>query len=159
VNEPAPPPTVELRDVEERDLAVLFEQQLDPEATEMAAFPARGREEFMAHWAKNLADAGNVTRTIVVDGTVAGYICSFVIAAEREIGYWVGREHWGRGIATRALQIFLADQRDRPLFAHVAKHNVGSIRVLAKCGFEVVGEEKTTIRGVDRDDLVMRLAR
>jgi RimJ/RimL family protein N-acetyltransferase len=151
--------TVELRAVEEAHLPILFEQQLDPEATEMAAFPPRDRDAFMAHWSKILADNGPATRTILLDGSVAGYICSFDITGEREVGYWIGREHWGKGVATRALQIFLDEQRNRPLYAHVAKHNVGSIRVLEKCGFEVVGEDKTTVRGVDRDDLVMMLPR
>ena len=151
--------TVELRAVEEADLPLLFEQQLDPEATRMAAFPPRDRDAFMAHWAKILADNAPATRTILFDGSVAGYICSFDISGKREVGYWIGREHWGKGVATRALRMFLEEQRDRPLYAHVAKHNVGSIRVLEKCGFEVVGEEKTELRGVEREDVVMVLVR
>ncbi len=150
---------VELRAVEEADLPLLFEQQLDPEATRMAAFPPRDRDAFMAHWSKILADNALATRTILLDGSVAGYICSFDISGEREVGYWIGREHWGKGVATRALQIFLDEQRGRPLYAHVAKHNVGSIRVLGKCGFEVLREEKTELRGVEREDVVMMLAR
>ena len=150
---------VELRPVEHADLDVLFEQQLDPEATRMAAFPPRDREAFMAHWTKILAEAAVAPRAIVVDGSVAGYICSFDISGEREVGYWIGREHWGKGIATRALRIFLAEQRDRPLYAHVAKHNVGSIRVLEKCGFALLREEKTSLQGVEREDIVLVLAR
>lgn len=151
--------TVELRAVEEADLPILFEQQLDPEATRMAAFPARDRDAFMAHWSKILAEADVAPRAILLDGSVAGYICSFDLSGEREVGYWVGREHWGKGVATRALRIFLDEQRDRPLYAHVAKHNVGSIRVLEKCGFAVLREEKTTLRGVEREDVVLVLAR
>ncbi len=149
--------TVELRAVEEADLPLLFEQQLDPEATRMAAFPPRDRDAFMAHWSKILADPALAKRTILLDGSVAGYICSFHISGEREVGYWIGREHWGKGVATRALQIFLAELRDRPLYAHVAKHNVGSIRVLEKCGFEVLRDEKTELRGVEREDVVLVL--
>jgi len=33
-------PSILLRDVTESDLHIFFEQQLDPEATAMAAFPA-----------------------------------------------------------------------------------------------------------------------
>jgi hypothetical protein len=40
---------VQLRDVREADLPVFFEHQLDPEATRMAAFPARDREPITAH--------------------------------------------------------------------------------------------------------------
>ena len=58
---------------------------------------------------------------------------------ERDVGYWIGREHWGKGIATAALGALLAELQDRPLFAHVVEHNIGSIRVLEKCGFSNVG--------------------
>ena len=44
------PNTVTLRDVTEADLPIFYEQQLDPEATQMAAFPSRDRDAFMAHW-------------------------------------------------------------------------------------------------------------
>jgi len=32
--------------------------------------------------------------------------------------------------------------RVRPLFAYVAKHNFGSLRVLQKCGFVICGEDQ-----------------
>jgi RimJ/RimL family protein N-acetyltransferase len=44
----------------------------------------------------------------------------------------------GAGVATAALAAFLMIVEERPLFAHVAEHNVGSIRVLEKCGFALV---------------------
>jgi hypothetical protein len=34
----------------------------------------------------------------------------------------------------------LDEIKERPLFAHVAKSNVGSVRVLEKCGFTVARE-------------------
>ncbi|MCH2597355.1 MAG: hypothetical protein MKZ95_16395 [Pirellulales bacterium] len=43
---------VALCDVEKDDLHIFHEQQLDPEATQMAAFPSRDYEPFMAHWEK-----------------------------------------------------------------------------------------------------------
>jgi RimJ/RimL family protein N-acetyltransferase len=126
---------VRLRPVEDPDLGVFFEHQADPEANEMAAFPARGKEQFAAHWAKIRADDIAVLRTIVADSTVAGYITSWEQEGQRLIAYWVGREHWGRGVATQALAQFTRQVTTRPLHAHVATHNVGSIRVLEKCGF------------------------
>ena len=42
----------------------------------MAAFPARDRDQFAAHWAKIRAD-DTVVRTIVADGMVAGNIVSW----------------------------------------------------------------------------------
>jgi len=132
---------VQLRNVIESDLLILFKQQLDPEATAMAAFPSRNRDAFMAHWAKIMADEANILRTIVFDGKVAGNIVGWEDSGEWEVGYWIGKEYWGKGIATRALALFLDLVKTRPLYAHVVKHNIGSRRVLEKCGFKVIGEE------------------
>lgn len=127
--------TVRLRNVEDRDLEVFFIHQADPQAVEMAAFPARDKDQFAAHWAKVRADDALVARTIVADGMVAGNIGSWQDDGQQLIGYWVGREWWGRGVATQALALFVEEVSVRPLYAHVAVHNVGSIRVLEKCGF------------------------
>ena len=54
------------------------------------------------------------------------------------VGYWIGKEHWGRGIASAALRLYLDVDRHRPLLATVAEHNAGSRRVLEKAGFELV---------------------
>jgi RimJ/RimL family protein N-acetyltransferase len=127
---------VHLRDVRDDDLVALFEHQTDPEANRMANFEARDRDAFMAHWAKILRDDSVVVRTIEVEGRVAGNIVSWEHDGERDVGYWIGRDDWGKGVATAALTAFLVELDSRPLHAHVAAHNVGSIRVLEKCGFE-----------------------
>jgi RimJ/RimL family protein N-acetyltransferase len=127
-----------LRDVREDDLDVFFEQQREPEAVAMAVFPAREREAFDAHWRRVLADDRNVVRAIEVDGEVAGNIGSWEQDGRRLVGYWIGRDFWGRGIATSALAE-LAAELGRPLHAWVASSNLGSIRVLEKCGFVQVG--------------------
>jgi len=148
-----------LRDVTESDLPILFEQQLDPEATAMAAFPSRDHDAFMAHWKKIMAYEKNLIKTILRDGQVAGYILSWEMEGEREVGYWIGKEYWGKGIATQALAEYVSIVKTRPLFAHVAKHNVGSQRVLEKCGFTVIGEDKyTNPAGVEVEEFVLKLA-
>ena len=63
-------------------------------------------------------------------------------AGEREVGYWIGKKYWGRGVATRALAAFLRLEARRPLYANVARHNVASIRVLENCGIRVSGKEQ-----------------
>jgi RimJ/RimL family protein N-acetyltransferase len=130
-----------LRDVTEADLPIFFEHQLDPTATAMAAFPSRDRDAFMTHWAKIMMDDPVILKTILFNGQIAGNIVSFVQSGEREVCYWLGKEYWGQGIATKALAAFLEQVMDRPLYAHVAKHNRGSHRVLEKCGFMIVGED------------------
>ena len=148
-----------LRDVEESDLPIFYEQQLDPEATAMAAFPARDREPFMAHWAKIMADKSVILKTILFDSQVTGNIVSWEQDGEREVGYWVGKEFWGKGIATGALIEFLNQVKTRPLVAHVAKHNIGSRRVLEKCGFAFIKEDKYyNASGEETEEIILKLA-
>jgi RimJ/RimL family protein N-acetyltransferase len=134
-----------LRDVVESDLDAFFEHQRDPDANEMAIFPARDRETFDAHWRKILADDSLTKRTIVHAGQVAGNIGCWEQDGQRLVGYWIGREFWGKGIATEALAELTEELKVRPLHAWVATTNVGSIRVLEKCGFVQVGSRTTDV--------------
>jgi RimJ/RimL family protein N-acetyltransferase len=154
---------VVLRDVEEADLPTLFEQFRDPDASRMAAFTAKDPEDrtaFMAHWARLLAEPSVAKKAIVLGGCVAGSIASFGPPEEREVTYWIGREHWGRGVATAALRELLELERTRPLFARAASDNAGSIRVLQKCGFRIIRHERgfANARGAEIAEVVLRLA-
>lgn len=133
---------VQLRDVIEDDLPIFFQQQLDPDASYMAAFPSRDSDAFMAHWKQLLSDETKIKKTILFNEQVAGNIGSWQQSGKQEIGYWIGKEFWGKGIATKALSKFLLQIKVRPLYAYVAKHNYASIRVLEKCGFIIIDEEK-----------------
>jgi RimJ/RimL family protein N-acetyltransferase len=133
--------TVSLRPVTEDDLDVFFQQQLDAEASAMAAFPSRDHDAFYSHWHKILAGGEGTERTIEASGDVAGYIVSWFQDGHREVGYWLGKGYWGRGIASTALRRFVAEIPERPLLAWVAEHNVGSIRVLEKAGFVPDGRD------------------
>ena len=151
---------VRLRAVKDGDLPVFFIHQLDPEAIRLAAFPSRDRVAFMAHWAKIRATPQEtITRTILCHGQVAGNIGSWVQAGQREVSYWLGREFWGRGIASAALALLLVEVKTRPLQAHVISRNVASIRVLQKCGFLITGSEKSRgATGAEIEELFLSLA-
>ena len=131
-----------LRNVEEDDLPILFEHQRDPEAISMAAFPSREWDAFISHWRHNvLGVPANKALTILVDDQVAGYVASWEQNGKRLVGYWIGKEYWGRGVARSALDDFLTNHdHHRPIHAYVALSNPRSIRVLEKCGFQRVGE-------------------
>ena len=147
-----------IRDVVETDLPIFYEQQLDPEATAMAAFPARDREPFMAHWVKILANESGIHKTVLFNDQVAGNIVCWEQDGEREVGYWIGKEFWGKGIATKALAEFLNQVKIRPIIAHVAKHNIASRRVLEKCGFTFIKEDKYfNSSGEDVEEIVLKL--
>src|SRR6266850_2084211 len=85
-----------LREIEDDDLGVLFEHSSDRDAIRMAAFTS---PEFDDR-------------------------ASFDLEGRREVTYWIGREDWGRGIATRGLQEFLQLEATRPLYAGAASDNV-----------------------------------
>ena len=66
-----------------------------------------------------------------------------------EIGYWLGEEFWGRGIATEAL-IAVTDHAFSNydvcrLYAHVFDWNRASARVLEKAGYEFEGRMKQSV--------------
>ncbi|MBI5435184.1 MAG: GNAT family N-acetyltransferase [Planctomycetes bacterium] len=132
---PVPERDVLLRVVVDGDLELFFEHQADPIACGVAGFESRARDAFFAHWAKVRANPDGLVRAVLAGDELVGNVVSWGPEDERLVGYWIGREHWNRSIATRALAAFLAIETRRPLFAHVARANVASQRVLAKCGF------------------------
>ncbi len=148
---------VQLRDVEADDLRLFFEHQRDPIAVALVGFQSRDRAAFDQHWEKLLANDSCLKKTIVADGKVAGNIGSWLSDGKREIGYWIDRTLWGRGIATEALSAFLRLEQTRPLHAGVAKHNAASIRVLQKCGFTLLGPEETAPDPTEASHVLLRL--
>ncbi|MEJ2852265.1 MULTISPECIES: GNAT family N-acetyltransferase [unclassified Saccharothrix] len=146
----------------EADVLVFFEHQLDPEANHMAAFGAADptdRAAFLVRWARILADDTVVVKTIEFDGRVVGHIGRFTQFGEPEVTYWIDREYWGMGLATAALDEFLELDPTRPLYARAAVDNLGSLRVLDKCGFVAVGEDVGYAegRGEDVEEFILRL--
>jgi RimJ/RimL family protein N-acetyltransferase len=153
---------VSLRPVLPVDLELLFQQFRDPDAVRMAAFTAKDpsdRAAFDAHWTKLVALPTVRARAVVADGVVVGSITAFDADLGREVTYWIDRAQWGRGLATAALAALLAEETTRPLFARASKDNAGSIRVLEKCGFRVVGADRffANARGAEIDEVVLRL--
>jgi len=128
--------TVTLCDVSVDDLETLFQQQLEPEALQMAAFAARDREAFMTHWRDRvMGDPSGTKQSIVVDNQIAGYVVCYASEGKHFLGYWLGKRFWGRGIGSQAVAILLSTQSVRPIYAEVAAHNAASIRILTKFGF------------------------
>lgn len=136
---------ISLREFEENDLKIIFEQQLDTEANFMAAFTHKDPTDFKRfseHWKNNLSKEDTTTRIIIYDGRNIGYVAAYNLLEELHIGYWIDKKYWGKGIATEAVQLFLKIVATRPLKARVAFDNCGSIKVLEKCGFKLCGEDE-----------------
>lgn len=154
-----------LRDVVPDDLPIFFAHQLDAEANHMAAFTPKEPTNwpaFATRWNMILGDEAALAKAIVLEGQVVGHVLSYEQDGKPEVSYWIGREHWGQGIATRALAEFLAHVNEtRPIYARVAKDNIGSLRVLEKCGFSVIGEARgfANARGEEIEEWVLELQR
>jgi len=155
---------VVLRETTEEDFPVFFEQQLDPIANSVAVFGAKDpadRNAFTAKWSRILADETITNRTIVFEGRVAGQVLSFTApwSGLPEVSYWIGREYWGRGIATRALSLLLGQISLRPIYGRAARENPASIRVLEKCGFKITGSDRSfsDSRGEEVDEVLLEL--
>jgi RimJ/RimL family protein N-acetyltransferase len=129
---------IRLRDVTDSDIGTFFEDQQDPEGVAMAAFASRNADEHAAHWRRIRADDTVMLKAVLYRGEVAGNVVSWLNGDERAVGYWIGRAFWGNGVASRALASFVNEVGERPLFGYVARHNAASVRVLEKCGFEMV---------------------
>jgi RimJ/RimL family protein N-acetyltransferase len=135
--DPATGGPVRLRRVERDDLPRMFLLQIDPESNRLAGTIPRSAEAFDAHWAGVLRDPGVTAKAILRDEALVGTVACFLRDGLAHVGYWIGREHWGQGIATRALRLLLLDVATRPLYACVATGNGASLRVLQKCGFGI----------------------
>jgi RimJ/RimL family protein N-acetyltransferase len=153
--------SITIREVESSDLATFYEHQLDPEALRVAAFVGRDPKDkmgFDADW-ENFEVVTNTTRTIVAEKQVAGYIACYPHDENLEATYWLGREFWGRGLATQALNRMLKRVAERPIVGRAATDNIGSVRVLQKCGFRIIGKNKGFAkgRGEDTEEYILRL--
>ncbi|MFC0275000.1 GNAT family N-acetyltransferase [Metabacillus herbersteinensis] len=151
-----------LRNVIEDDLPIFFKHQQDSEANQMAAFTSKNPNDwdsFTEHWNKILANKDIVKQTIIVENTVVGHVSHFEQFGEPEISYWIGKEYWGKGIATNALREFLKQVAIRPLYARAAKDNAGSLKVLKRCGFRITGEDGgyANARGKEVEEFVLTL--
>jgi RimJ/RimL family protein N-acetyltransferase len=156
------PHVVTLRATRAGDLDELFRFRQDPEASRMAAFTSGDhddRDVFDTRWARLIADPEVDVRTIRADGVIVGDLVRWSDDDATYVGYWIDTAHWGEGIATRALRLFLDAVHDRPLLAHVAADNTGSIRVLEKLGFAQAGSAVSfaNARGVDIEERIYRL--
>jgi RimJ/RimL family protein N-acetyltransferase len=153
---------VTLRLIDDSDLDALFDQMRDPESVRMAAFTAKDpndREAFDIRMSKSRTSLDGTLRAVTRDGHLVGSIASFVIDGDTEVTYWIDRSVWGQGVASQALALFLDMVPVRPLYARAASDNIGSLRVLRKAGFAIIGTEISyaSARNSEIEEAVLRL--
>lgn len=155
-------PEIKLRPTELSDLTCLFQFQLDKEGGYLAAFMPKDpadKTAYLTKYTKLLNDPNVNNQTIMADDIIVGSIAKFVMEGDDEITYWIDRNFWGQGIATKALKEFLAIETTRPLFGRVAFDNFGSQKVLEKCGFVKIGSDKgfANARNAEIEEFIYKL--
>jgi RimJ/RimL family protein N-acetyltransferase len=155
-------PKITLRPIQPEDIPLFYAMETDEASRQMAAFgppPPVDPAAYTERWQRMLSNPEGMACTILADGEVAGYVLKFIMFGEDTVAYWIARSHWGKGIATAALGLLLAQVRERPLYARAASDNLGSRRVLEKCGFVVIAEETNfaEARKANTPEVIMRL--
>ncbi|MDN3692368.1 GNAT family N-acetyltransferase [Chryseobacterium tructae] len=153
---------IELRPTTIADLDTLFQFQLDDEGRHLAAFTSQestNKEAYLAKYTRLLNDPTINNQTIIVDAVIAGSIAKFIMEGDTEITYWIDRNFWGKGVATKALKAFLTLETSRPIFGRVAFDNLGSQKVLENCGFVRIGTDKgfANARQTEIEEFIYRL--
>jgi RimJ/RimL family protein N-acetyltransferase len=153
---------IALREIRDEDLDGIFDQMRDPDGVWMAAFTAEDPDDrafFDAHMARVRADPGVTMRAITRDGQLVGHVASFDRDGELEVTYGVDRSAWGQGVASRALDLLLQEVRTRPVHARAASDNLGSLRVLERAGFRIIGTNRdfAQARKAEIEETILRL--
>ena len=132
-------PPVSIRPTTAADLPTIYQNQIDEESNALARTKPHSAEKFKTIWEKVISDPAIESRVIIEEGQVVGVINCFKVNGQDSIGYWIGRPHWGRGVATRGLSLMLEEVKRRPLYASATRSNAASVRVLERCGFRLTG--------------------
>ncbi len=154
---------IKLRPTQISDLDTLFQFQLDKKGGYLAAFMPKNpadKAAYIIKYTKLLGDPTVNNQTIVIDNIIVGSIAKFTIEGDTEITYWIDRNFWGQGVATKALKDFLVNETSRPIFGRVAFDNFGSQKVLKKCGFVKIGSDKgfANARQAEIEELIYKLS-
>ena len=127
------------------DLETLFVFQSNKDGIWMAAFTAKDqsdKEFYINKWTKIVENPDINMQTIRFENKIVGSLVHFDMMEETNVSYWIDQQYWGKGFATEGLKAFIKDVAKRPLFGRVAYDNYGSQKVLNKCGFKLIGQDK-----------------
>ena len=137
------------------------------------AFPHPYTLEDAYDWVAHAGSQAPLTELAIADGdgdeivgSVGFRVQEDMLRHSAEVGYWVARSHWGRGIASRSLAAIVGHAFEHfdlnRLFAGVKEGNEASLRVLRANGFVLEGRLREAItgrQGETKDELVYGLLR
>ena len=162
-----------LRPWRDDDAAALFKYASDPEVGPRAGWPPHQSvdeslqiiQKFFDNdytWAVELKETSEAIGCV---GYLPASFSNLKIGEDQcEVGYWIARPYWGKGICTEALQLVIDhcinEKGFTVLWGDYFLDNPASGRVMEKCGFVDTGEETLCPRlevGSDRPVRVMKL--
>lgn len=151
-----------LRRARRGDLEPLHAMMSDPETMRYWSTPPHADLETTRAWLEGMIGAPRESSDDFIverDGEVLGKLGAWRLP---EVGYLIGRPHWGRGYATEALTAFAAHafaHRTDHLTADVDPRNAASLALLARVGFRETGRAARTwcVGGEWCDSIYLRL--
>lgn len=152
---------IRVKPVRQADISALYAMHSDEVSVWQAGVGLSGRThaDFEARWLKKAKGTEDIfISSIWAGGHLVGDVSSFLREGKREVGYWLDRKYWGKGISTKALRRFLPLIKEvypkSALYARVVDGNIPSSRVLGKCGFQPIGRDSfySDVRGCDVDE-------
>lgn len=145
---------INLRKLTLKDAKDIYENVKDREVSKWTAtipypYPKDGAKKFIRR-AKYEAEKGkSLILGIEFDKKVVGVVSLMHINKIRkraEIGYWLGKRHWGKGIMTQAvreiLKIAFKREKLHRIYAKIYQENTSSQKIMEKCGFKLEGTHK-----------------
>ena len=169
-----------LRPWQESDAETLFKYASDPEVGPRAGWPPHKSVEESLEIIRTVFSSEGMW-AVILKGTMmstnhqgeaigcVGYLpasaSNLKISEDHaEVGYWIARPYWGKGICTEALQMVIDycfnEKGFTMLWGGYFLSNPASGRVMEKCGFVDIGEETHCPNlevGSDRPVKVMKL--
>jgi len=103
-------------------------------------------EQKAEEWLNNINDDDLLFSIFRNNSLIGGVGLSLEEDNDLDLGFWIGRDHWGKGYATEAaMGLIKYTQKEfnfKQIKACYIKGNTGSSNVLRKLGFEEIGECK-----------------
>ncbi len=162
-----------LRKWQESDADALFKYASDPDVGPRAGWPPHKSVEESREIIKTVFNTDTMWAVVLKETGEAIGCAGYLPAAnsnlnipgdECEVGYWIGKPYWGRGICTEALKLVIDYcfnvKGFKSLWGDFFPQNPASGRVMEKCGFKDTGRETVCPNlevGSDRPVRIMKL--
>jgi len=143
---------VSLRKLKLSDAPVLYKYAKDPAVIRTTLLPSPYKFEHATQFIRKSFYAAKKNRwhVFAVVGKTSGEVIGVTgihkidsLSKKAEIGYWIGKKHWGNGFATEAVAVVLPfcfrTLKLRRLYACTLGNNVASNKILLRNGFKPEG--------------------